>query len=104
MRTGDLRRIKYEKTEDVAVTRLFQGIYGVGKHAISFIMFSVWLMELGQSTAFQWYAAGCRTLMDLEQGKGDVKLSAIQKIGLQYYDGKLKLRYVSEVLTSFFFM
>ncbi len=30
LQTGDLRRIKYEKTEDVAVTRLFQGIYGVG--------------------------------------------------------------------------
>ena len=61
-------------------------------------------MQLGQSTAFQWYAAGCRTLMDLEQGKGEVKLSAIQKIGLQYYDGKLKLQYVSELLMSFFYI
>ena len=30
--TGDLRRIKYENTEDVAATRIFQGIYGVGKY------------------------------------------------------------------------
>jgi hypothetical protein len=29
--TGDLKRIKYENTEDVAATRIFQGIYGVGK-------------------------------------------------------------------------
>jgi DNA polymerase lambda len=28
--TGELRRIGYEKTEDVAATNLFQGIYGVG--------------------------------------------------------------------------
>lgn len=30
--TGDLKRIKYENTEDVAATRAFQGIYGVGKY------------------------------------------------------------------------
>jgi DNA polymerase lambda len=30
--TGSLRRIQYEKTEDVAATKLFQGIYGVGKY------------------------------------------------------------------------
>lgn len=30
LQTGDLRRISYEKTDDVEVTRLFQGIYGVG--------------------------------------------------------------------------
>ncbi|KIN95902.1 hypothetical protein M404DRAFT_294134 [Pisolithus tinctorius Marx 270] len=29
--TGDLRRIEHERTDDVEVTRLFQGIYGVGK-------------------------------------------------------------------------
>jgi DNA polymerase lambda len=33
LQTGDLRRIGYEKTEDVEITRLFQGIYGVGKAA-----------------------------------------------------------------------
>lgn len=30
LQTGDLRRINYEKTDDVKITRLFQGIYGVG--------------------------------------------------------------------------
>jgi DNA polymerase lambda len=28
--TGDLRRIGYEKTDDVEAINLFQGIYGVG--------------------------------------------------------------------------
>ncbi|KIM37902.1 hypothetical protein M413DRAFT_252511 [Hebeloma cylindrosporum] len=69
LQTGDLQRIKYEKTKDVEVTRLFQGIYGVG-----------------QSIAFKWYSAGCRTLDDLRAGKGGVKLSPVQEIGLQYYD------------------
>lgn len=32
--TGDLKRIKYENTEDVAATRIFQGIYGVGTQLI----------------------------------------------------------------------
>ena len=31
LETGDLRRIGYERTEDVEVARLFQGIYGVGE-------------------------------------------------------------------------
>lgn len=31
LKTGDLQRIKYERTEDVTVTNIFQGIYGVGK-------------------------------------------------------------------------
>ena len=30
LQTGQLRRISYEKTNDVEVCRLFQGIYGVG--------------------------------------------------------------------------
>ncbi|KAF9529876.1 hypothetical protein CPB83DRAFT_851735 [Crepidotus variabilis] len=69
LQTGDLQRIQYENTEDVAVTSLFQGIYGVG-----------------QSTALQWFAAGCRSLDDLRDGKGNVKLSPAQQIGLQFYD------------------
>ncbi|KAF9446855.1 hypothetical protein P691DRAFT_732480 [Macrolepiota fuliginosa MF-IS2] len=69
LQTGDLRRINYEKTDDVEVTRLFQGIYGVG-----------------QSTAFKWYSAGCRTLEDLRNQKGGVHLNPVQLIGLQYYD------------------
>ncbi|KAF9458134.1 hypothetical protein BDZ94DRAFT_1201680 [Collybia nuda] len=67
--TGGLRRIGYEKTDDVKATRLFQGIYGVG-----------------QSTAFRWYAAGCRTLDDVLGGKGGIKLTAAQEIGIQFYD------------------
>jgi len=67
--TGALRRIRYEKTADVEVVRLFQGIYGVG-----------------QQVAFKWYANGCRTLEDLTNGKGGVKLSTAQRIGIKYYD------------------
>ncbi|KAF8970645.1 hypothetical protein BDZ97DRAFT_1790287 [Flammula alnicola] len=69
LQTGDLQRIKYEKTKDVEVTQLFQGIYGVG-----------------QSIAFQWYSAGCRTLDDVKAGKGGVKLTPVQEIGLRFYD------------------
>ncbi|KAH9476829.1 DNA polymerase lambda [Psilocybe cubensis] len=69
IKTGALRRIVYENSEDVQVTSLFTGIYGVG-----------------QTIALRWYAAGCRTLEDLKVGKGGVKLSSIQKIGLQFYD------------------
>ncbi|KAF8624035.1 hypothetical protein AX15_006059 [Amanita polypyramis BW_CC] len=58
-----LRRIEYENTDDVKVTRLFQG----------------------QSTAFKWYTAGCRTLEDLVSGKGGVKLNQVQEIGIKYY-------------------
>lgn len=28
--TGQLRRIEYEKTDDIEVIRLFQGVYGAG--------------------------------------------------------------------------
>lgn len=69
LETGALRRIEYERTEDVGVTRLFQGIYGVG-----------------QSTAFKWYSAGCRTLDDLTAGKGGIKLNPVQEIGIRFYD------------------
>jgi DNA polymerase lambda len=31
IRTGNLARIDHERTEDVEVTKIFQGIYGVGK-------------------------------------------------------------------------
>ncbi|KAJ7832829.1 hypothetical protein B0H13DRAFT_236665 [Mycena leptocephala] len=67
--TGDLRRISYENTADVQIRQTFQGIYGVG-----------------QSTAYQWYAAGCRSLDDLKAGKGGVTLTPAQKIGIQFYD------------------
>ncbi|GBE86849.1 hypothetical protein SCP_1000910 [Sparassis crispa] len=68
IQTGNLRRIKYERTEDVGVINLLQGIYGVGRN-----------------TAFQWYAAGCRTLEDVKARKGGIKLSASQEIGLKFY-------------------
>ncbi|KAJ2921653.1 hypothetical protein H1R20_g15437, partial [Candolleomyces eurysporus] len=69
LETGDLRRIGYERTEDVQVAQIFQGIYGVGR-----------------TTAYKWYSAGCRTLDDLRNGVGGVKLSSVQEIGLQFYD------------------
>ena len=31
VKTGDLERIKYERTEDVVVAMLFTKIYGVGE-------------------------------------------------------------------------
>ncbi|KAF9239466.1 hypothetical protein BU15DRAFT_46657, partial [Melanogaster broomeanus] len=67
--TGGLRRIRYEHTEDVEATKLFQGIYGVGRQ-----------------TAFVWFASGLRTLDDVREGKGGLKLSTVQEIGLKYYD------------------
>ncbi|KAG6331664.1 hypothetical protein ID866_7425 [Astraeus odoratus] len=67
--TGNLRRIEYERTDDVKVTRLFQGVYGVGR-----------------ATAFMWYASGCRTLEDISARKESLQLSPAQEIGLRYYD------------------
>ena len=40
----------------------------------------------GQQTAYAWYQYGCRSLEDLKNGKGGVKLSSAQRIGIQYYD------------------
>ncbi|KZT19878.1 hypothetical protein NEOLEDRAFT_1141515 [Neolentinus lepideus HHB14362 ss-1] len=68
LETGDLRRIQYENTPDVKATAIFRGIYGVG-----------------QQIAWQWYAAGCRTLEDVKARKGDIKVSAVQEIGIKYY-------------------
>ncbi|KAI0920717.1 hypothetical protein AcV5_010391 [Taiwanofungus camphoratus] len=68
LETGNLRRIGYEKTDDVRAITLFQGIYGVGRN-----------------TAFKWFSSGCRTLEDIEARKGGIKLSSVQKIGLKYY-------------------
>ncbi|KAG1742603.1 hypothetical protein EDD22DRAFT_786565 [Suillus occidentalis] len=67
--TGDLRRIGYEKTDDVEAINLFRGIYGVG-----------------QQIASMWYNNGCRTLDDVRARKGGIKLSHVQEIGLQFYD------------------
>lgn len=67
--TGDLRRIEHERTDGVEVTRLFQGIYGVGR-----------------STAFAWYASGHRTLDDIKANSKSLRLSPAQEIGLKFYD------------------
>ncbi|KAH6912109.1 hypothetical protein BKA70DRAFT_825893 [Coprinopsis sp. MPI-PUGE-AT-0042] len=67
--TGDLRQIGYELTDAVKTARLFRGIYGVGT-----------------SIAYKWYHAGCRTLDDLRKRKGGVKLTSVQKTGLEFYD------------------
>ncbi len=52
----------------------------------------------GQSTAFKWYSAGCRTLEDLRHNKGGVRLNPAQLIGLQYYDG------IEAVTFSYYFL
>ena len=44
---------------------------------------------LGQSTAYAWYFAGCRTLEDIKERKGGIELSQAQVLGLKYYDGAL---------------
>ncbi|KAF8548405.1 hypothetical protein OG21DRAFT_1423134 [Imleria badia] len=69
--TGDLKRIRYENTEDVAATRIFQGIYGI---------------RSGRHTAFAWFASGLRTLDDVRARKCGLKLSTVQEIGLKFYD------------------
>lgn len=87
--TGNLRRIAYERTPDVAAMKIFMGIYDVG-------MSGTWLARLctsrlinavGKATAHQWFVSGCRTLEDVKAGKGGIELHSAQKIGLQYYDG-----------------
>ncbi|KAF7321117.1 DNA polymerase lambda [Mycena chlorophos] len=69
VKTGDLRRLKYERTPDLLVRQVFQGIYGVGP-------------DVSQ----RFYLAGCRTLQDLADGVGGVKLNEAQQIGLKYYE------------------
>ncbi|KII94194.1 hypothetical protein PLICRDRAFT_419236 [Plicaturopsis crispa FD-325 SS-3] len=69
LQTGSLRRIGYERTEDVEATRIFQGIYGVGRQI-----------------AYQWYASGCRTLDDVKARKGGITLTSQQEIGVRFYD------------------
>jgi hypothetical protein len=42
----------------------------------------------GVKTAYMWYSAGARTLGDVLAGKGSIKLTPQQEIGIRYYDGK----------------
>ncbi|KAI5888033.1 uncharacterized protein SCHCODRAFT_02671944 [Schizophyllum commune H4-8] len=74
IRTGTLRRLMHEYTPDVDVLWRFKGIYGVGT-----------------KTAQDWYNWGCRTLDDVANGKGGVKLNPGQKIGIKYYAGTSSL-------------
>lgn len=46
------------------------------------------IVSAGQSTTFKWYASGCRTLDDIKSGKGGVKLTPAQEIGVRFYDGQ----------------
>ncbi len=94
LQTGELQRIKYERSEDVLVTRLFQGIYGVGEigHNFGSNNSPDWVLP-GQVTAFQWYARWMQEARGLEARKGGVKLSAVQKIGLKFYDGQYSLKH-----------
>ncbi|KAF7297381.1 DNA polymerase lambda [Mycena indigotica] len=67
--TGDLQRIKYENTPELRTRKVFQGVYGVGP-----------------MIAQKFYNAGCRTLLDLVEGKGGIVLTEAQKVGIQFYD------------------
>lgn len=66
--TGRVSKIAAQTTEDLAVTRLFQGIYGVGPQ-----------------TAYSWYVRGLRTLADVRNRVGGIALSSSQALGLEYY-------------------
>ncbi|KAG1852134.1 hypothetical protein DFJ58DRAFT_661386 [Suillus subalutaceus] len=70
--TGDLRRIGYEKTDDVEAINLISG--------------DIWTIGTGRQIAHMWYNNGCRTLDDIRARKGDIKLSHVQEIGLQFYN------------------
>src|SRR6266702_5758138 len=60
------------------------------RYVDSFLSFSLSASALqGQSIAYAWYFAGCRTLDDIRERKGGIKLSSIQELGLKYYDGAL---------------
>ncbi|CAE6358650.1 unnamed protein product [Rhizoctonia solani] len=66
--TGRVAKIAAQTTEDLAVTQLFQGIYGVGPQ-----------------TAHSWYVRGLRTLADIRNRMDGIVLSPAQELGLQYY-------------------
>ncbi|CAE6488305.1 unnamed protein product [Rhizoctonia solani] len=66
--TGCVAKIAAQTTEDLAVGRLFQGIYGVGPQ-----------------TAHSWYVRGLRTLADVRNRVDGIILSPAQELGLQYY-------------------
>ncbi|KAG8806041.1 hypothetical protein FRC18_006326 [Serendipita sp. 400] len=67
--TGKLKRIQYETSELEVASKLFQGIYGVGR-------------QLG----YDWSRLGLRSLDDVRQRKGGIKLTPAQELGLKYHD------------------
>ncbi|KAF8522770.1 Nucleotidyltransferase [Hysterangium stoloniferum] len=71
VRTGELQRIKYTKTQDLEAIRAFSGIYGVGTNI-----------------ARKWFNQGLKSLDDLKRAVHDetLKLTFVQEIGLKFYD------------------
>lgn len=98
--TGDLQRIYYERTEAVQVANVFTQIYGVGASLLHAQLISASYIPLGQQTALKWYQNGCRTLNDLLNGKGGVKLSENQKLGIKFYDGKCSESFNSSTIVA----
>jgi DNA polymerase lambda len=80
VKTGDLERIKYERTEDAVVAQLFTKIYGVGE--VMSLQASIFLsfLSIGPVLARQWYLEGLRTLDDVRDRKNGIKLSPHQKV------------------------
>lgn len=69
IRTGNLKRIRYEQDERTVIVGIFRGIYGVGT-----------------TVAYDWYSRGLRTLEDVKQRRFGIKLTAAQDIGVKYYE------------------
>ena len=80
VKTGDLERIKYERTEDVVIAQLFTKIYGVGE-CYFFRPEPSLIFSIGPVLARQWYLDGLRTLDDVRDRKNDIKLSHHQEVG-----------------------
>lgn len=98
METGELRRILFEKTEDVEVMKVFQGVYGVGLcPPLLHVNFGLISGFSGRAKARQWHNAGCRTLEDIKRGKAG-KLSSAQKIGLEFYDGQRENTFLTQAI------
>jgi len=79
VKTGDLERIKYERTEDVVVAMLFTKIYGVGEWFL-FKPEPSLILSIGPILARQWYLEGLRTLDDVRDRKNGIKLSPHQEV------------------------
>ena len=63
--TGDLQRLETERKNGMESLKLFKGIYGVGS-----------------ARALEFITAGCRTLDDIRERKGNIKLTAGQEVCL----------------------